>query len=114
MNPPTALTSQQLRAAASLKERIEALERELGQILGQDAGGTVPAPRKRRKLSARGIANIRAGARRRWAAAAKSANSQDNGKATRKRKMSAAAKAALSAAAKARWAKAKAAGKTKL
>jgi hypothetical protein len=64
------------------------------------------APTKRR-LSAQGIANIRAGVAKRMAA---------QGKAVQKprRKLTAAGRAALSAAAKARWAKAKKAGKTRL
>jgi hypothetical protein len=68
--------------------------------------GTKPG-RKGRKMSARGLANIRAGVLKRM---------KNQGRTTRKpkRKMSAAGKAALSAAAKARWAKAKAAGKSRL
>ena len=61
----------------------------------------------KRKLSAQGIANIRAGVAKRMAARGKAAQKP-------KRKLTAAGRAALSAAAKARWAKAKKAGKTKL
>jgi len=63
------------------------------------------APRKRR-LSAQGLANIRAGVAKRMAA---------QGKAVQKPKIqrSAAWRAAVSAAAKARWAKAKKAGKSR-
>jgi hypothetical protein len=73
--------------------------------------GTAPAakPVKKagRKLSAKGLANIRAGVAKRMAAQGKAVQKS-------KRKMSAAGRAALSAAAKARWAKAKKAGKTTL
>jgi hypothetical protein len=63
----------------------------------------------KRKMTAQGLANIRAGVAKRMAAQGKSA-----AKPAPKRKFSAAGRAALAAAAKARWAKAKAAGKTRL
>ena len=65
----------------------------------------------KRKLSAEGLANIRAGVAKRMAAmrVAKRA-----ARPAPKRKVSAAAKARLSALAKARWKKAKAAGRSKL
>ena len=73
--------------------------------------GTAPAARLaqkgKRKLSAKGLANIRAGVARRMAAQGKAVQKP-------KRKFSAAGRAALSAAAKARWAKAKKAGKSRL
>jgi hypothetical protein len=66
-----------------------------------------PVPKAKRKMSAKGLANIRAGVAKRMAA---------RGKAVQKPKIqrSAAWRAAISAAAKARWAKAKAAGKARL
>jgi len=66
-----------------------------------------PVKKAKRKMSAQGLANIRAGVARRMAA---------QGKAVQKpmRKMSAAGRAALSAAIKARWAKARKAGKSSL
>jgi hypothetical protein len=70
--------------------------------------GTAPttaAPK--RKMSAEGLANIRAGVAKRMAAQGKAVKKT-------KRKMSAAAKARLSALAKARWAAAKKAGKSSL
>jgi len=65
-----------------------------------------PAQKPKRKMSAQGIANIRAGVAKRMAA---------QGKAVQKPriKRSAAWRAAVSAAAKARWAKAKKAGKSR-
>ena len=139
MNSLINLTPKELRKAANLQEKIQSLQKELGQLLD---GGEIPvpfvkAPQKRRmsaagrraiaaaararwakvkgtkpgrkagrKMSAKGLANIRAGVLKRM---------KNQGKATKpKRKMSAAGRAALAAAAKARWAKAKAAGKTTL
>jgi hypothetical protein len=68
---------------------------------------TKPGTKAGRKLSAKGLANIRAGVLKRM-------ESQSKATTKPKRKMSAAGRAALAAAAKARWAKAKAAGKSTL
>jgi hypothetical protein len=104
------LTPQQLRHAADIQEKIQALEAELNQILG----GTVEAaptetPAKKRKMSAAGRAAIAAAAKARWA----KYRAVKSGKPGRK-KLSAAEKARLSALAKARWAKAKKAGRSRL
>jgi hypothetical protein len=135
MNSITNLTPRQLRQAADIQERIQGLQKELGQILGTIAATTpVEAPKRRtmsaagrraiaaaakarwakikgrggkRNLSAQGLANIRAGVAKRMAAQRKAVKKV-------KRKFSAAGLAALSAAAKARWAKAKSAGKSRL
>ena len=145
------ITPQQLRKAVDLQEKIQALQKELGQLLGGSvetavpetpkkkwkfsaaarakmrkaqkarwakikgtapATSTKPAKKAKRKISAKGLANIRAGVAKRMAAQGKAATAKPVKKA--KRKFSAAGKAALSAAAKARWAKVKAAGKTTL
>ena len=78
--------------------------------------GTVPsvkpAKKAKKKMSAQGLANIRAGVAKRMAAQGKAPAAKPAKKA--KRKLSAAGRAALSAAAKARWAKVKAQGKAKL
>ena len=66
-----------------------------------------PAKKAKRKLSAKGLANIRAGVAKRMAAQGKAVQKP-------KRKFSAAGRSALSAAARARWAKAKKAGKSSL
>ena len=136
MNLITGLTAQQLRQAANIKERIDALQQKLNQILGaevESAPGEAPKKKRKmsaagrraiaaaakarwakikgaapkRKLSAQGIANIRAGVARRMAAKGKSVQKA-------RRELTAAGRAALSAAAKVRWAKAKKAGKSKL
>jgi len=132
------LTPTQLRKAADIQERIQSLQKELGQLLGDSGPGgaaTTEAPNKR-KVSAAGRARMRAAQKARWArikgaeapkkrklsaqglaniraGVAKRMASQ--GKAVRRPKIqrSAAWRAAVSAAAKARWAKAKKAGKSR-
>ena len=107
----TNLTAKQLRKAADLKERIDALQESLGELLGATASAPVAATekRKRKKISAAGIARIRAAQKARWAAIKKGGAAPQ-----RKRKVSAAGRAKLAALARARWAKAKAAGKSSL
>jgi hypothetical protein len=105
------LTTTQLRHAADLKEKIEAMTKELASILGASTTAPAKAPKKG-KMSAAGRARVAAAQKARWAkikAAKPSAKAP-----AQKRTMSAAAKAKLSAAAKARWAKVKASGKKKL
>ena len=63
------LSAQQLRRAATLKEQIQSLENELGQILGSSEKPIVAAPKKRRKMSAAGRARMSAAAKARWAKA---------------------------------------------
>ena len=115
------LSAQQLHHAARLRERIDALEKELTRILGVPAGPTVaPAPvgkRRKRRFSAATRAKMAASMKARWAA--RKAGASGGAKAPAgakkpKKRISAAARARLSAAAKARWAKVKAAGKKRL
>ena len=109
----TNLTPQQLRRAADVKERIDALQNELSRLLGTPAPAAVatgPAP-KRKKISAAGIANIRAAQRARWAAIKKT---KAPAQPAPKRKISAAGRARLAALTRARWAKIKAAGRKSL
>jgi len=128
----TTLSAQQLRQAADLQEKIETLQNELDVILGGEEAPTPAATeapttpgvfeeptkgrKRRKKLSAQGIANIRAGVAKRMAKKGAKANAANVEEAVEKpkRKISAAGRAAMAAAAKARWAKAKAAGKTTL
>jgi hypothetical protein len=77
MNDLLSLTSTQLKRAADLKEKIEALHKELAAMTGSTTPST-PAPKMKFKMSA-----------------------------AAKAKISAAAKAKLSALAKARWANVK-------
>jgi hypothetical protein len=110
------LTSKQLAKAAALKERIENLEAELSELLG-DSSTAAPEPLtvgKKRTMSAAGRARIAAAAKKRWA---KFRGSNSDGAAPiekRRRRMSPAARARIAASAKARWAKAKASGRNAL
>ena len=112
----TSITPQQLRRAADLKERIDALQEKLGQLLGALApapAAAAAAPKKRKKISAAGIARIRAAQKARWAAI-KKGKAPGKPAPKKKRNVSAAGRARLAALARARWAKVKAAGKTSL
>ncbi|MGO8837563.1 MAG: hypothetical protein ACLQAH_05255 [Limisphaerales bacterium] len=107
----TNLSAGQLRRAADIKDKIEALQRKLARLVG--SANDVAAPRKRRKMSAAGRARIGAAVRARWAKV-KGRKSATKPVKKAKRKMSAAGRAKIAAAAKARWKKAKAAGKNSL
>jgi hypothetical protein len=109
----TNITPQQLRRAADVQERILSLQNELNQILGNSGPSAEVAISGRRKLSAQAIANIRAGARRRWAKAHRGASATAPAAAPR-RKMAPAARQRLSALARARWRAVKAAGRSNL
>ena len=108
------LSVQQLRRAADIKEKLETLEQELGQILGFATKPEIQAaPKKKRKMSPAVRAKMAAAAKKRWANLKREQLPVKPVKKA-KRKMSAAGRARIAAAAKARWAKAKAAGKNKL
>ncbi len=118
-------TIQTLKRAVALAEQIENLQAELAGILGSSKAGSSsvtvspakakPGRKKKGKLSAEGLANIRAAQQARWAKVkGKSASStlaapagEKKGK-KKKGKMSAAGRAAIVAAQKLRWAKVKA------
>jgi len=117
MTTLSSITPQQLRRAADIQERILALQAELSSLL--ESGVGLPATvasfgmrSGRRRLSAQGLANIRAGARRRWAKAR--AAGGGSLRAGKSRRMGAAQRARLSAIAKARWAKARSQGRAHL
>lgn len=62
------LTSAQLRRAATFRDRIEKLERQLAKIIGVPEEMTVgTVVRKKRKMSAAWRKKIAAAARARWA-----------------------------------------------
>ena len=113
MNAITNLTPQQLRSAADLQEQIQSLQERLNALLGSGAEPVSVARRGRRKLSAEGLANIRAGARRRWAAFKKGNGAVSKGR-KRRGSMSAAGRARIAAALRARWAAAKRSGRNAL
>jgi hypothetical protein len=100
----------QLRRAIVIKEQLEVLEQELAGI----TGAPVPAvPQKEKgKISAAGLARIRAAQKARWAKVNATAKPAVPAK-PKKFTMSAAAKAAISRAAKARWAKLRGVAPTK-
>ena len=101
----TNLTPAQLRQAASIKEKIEALNKELGAILGS-TGVSAPTKPAKRKMSAGHIAKIRAAQKLRWAKvkAAKPVVKAVVKPAKSKPKISAEGIARIKAAQKARWA----------
>jgi hypothetical protein len=102
------ITSNQLKQAAVLKDRIEALQKELSALLS-----SVPAPTaKKSTFGAATKAKMVLAAKARWVKR-KSSNLVIK-PAKKKSTMSAEGRARIAAAAKARWAKAKAAGKTSL
>ena len=111
------VSPKQLRQAADLQERIQALQGELQQLMGGEvltpAQSLAPEDPKRRKMSDAGRARIAAGARARWAKI-RASKTPSPPPQEPKRRMSAAAKARLSRIAKARWKTAKAQGKAKL
>jgi hypothetical protein len=113
MNSITNLSVQQLRQAASLKEKIQSLEKDLGRLLGSTV---TPAAgpqltRKKFKMSAAAKAKISAAAKARWAKIKGKTTVVAPAKKKSKGKMSAATKAKLSAKLKAIWAKRRAAKK---
>jgi hypothetical protein len=109
------LSATQLNRAAALKDRIETLSQQLSELLGASVSDEAAAPatkRGRKKISAAGIARIKAAQKKRWAKvhAAKSAESAVK-PVVQKRKMSAEGRAKIIAAVKARWARVKKAKK---
>ena len=68
-------TPQQLRKAANIQEKIQSLQKKLGELLGSpDETAASKAPKKR-KVSAAGIANMRAAQKARWAKIKRAARS---------------------------------------
>jgi hypothetical protein len=65
-NPLRDLTPQQLRRAATLKEKIASLQIELDQLLSGVAGPAL-SPKPGRKISEAGRARIVEAQKRRWA-----------------------------------------------
>jgi len=104
------LTVNQLKRAAAIKEQIEALNKELGRLLGISAKPGVAAKRKR-AMSASVKKKIAAAQKARWArvqGAKPAALSVGPGKKAKKKKVSPATRAKLSAKLKAYWAAKKA------
>ena len=97
------LTPTQLRHAADLKEKIEALQAELARLQGSPVSNSSGKGGKR-QISAAGIERIRAAQHARWAKTKRSAPAAKAGK-RGPRNMSAAARARIAEAQKKRWAK---------
>jgi len=67
-NPLAKFSVHQLKQAVAVREKIDALQRELNRIVGnQGSYPTNGARKKKRKLSAAGRARISAAAKARWA-----------------------------------------------
>lgn len=106
------LSPSDLRRAAEIKERIDALNAELAGILNDESAAVPTTVGKRgggRTMSAAGRARIAAAARARWAKirAEKGGGTDQSASkpAGKRRTMSPAARKKISEAAKARWAK---------
>src|SRR5881409_2223822 len=106
------LTITQLKRAATIKEQIEALNKELRGILGARAN-TRPARKKNRTMSAAAKKKIAAAQKARWAnlRRANPATPVKRAAKAKKKTVSSATKAKLSAKLKAYWAAKKKAGK---
>lgn len=100
------LTPAQLRRAATLKEKIDELQLELERLQGAGSAQDGAQPRARRKISAAGLARIRAAQKARWARVKGAAKTPGR---RGPRKMSAAGREKIAAAARARWARVRAA-----
>jgi hypothetical protein len=63
------LTAKQLRKAADIQEKIQSLQKQLNQILGDElpASSEAAAAPKKRKFTAAARAKMRAAQRARWA-----------------------------------------------
>ncbi len=122
MNSIANLTPEKLRRAADVQERILSLQQQLNELLGgsvtQSAGAPSqehPQQGKRRRLSPQGLANIRAGVRKRMAAMAGAQNRYAPLRsAAASGRTSAAANRKRAEAMRARWAAARAAGRQSL
>ena len=100
------LTPEQLKRAASIKEQIEDLHRQLRAIRGAPAT-SVPGSKKNRAMSASVKKKIAATQKARWASLRRAKPSTDSVKPTakaKKKRMSPAARAKLSVKLKAYWA----------
>lgn len=116
MSTLLSLTSAQLKQAAAIKTKIEALTKQLSSLIGSTAITSIPAAKlvKKGGMSAAGRARVAAAQKARWAKIKGAKPVAAKPVVKKKRTMSAAGRARIVAAQKARWAKTKAAGKTKL
>jgi hypothetical protein len=111
---PLDLTLNQLKRAAAIKERLEALNKELRGILGAPAI-TRATPKKKRTMSAAAKKQLAAARKARWAKVRRSkpvAQAANPAPKAAKKAVSPATRAKLSAKLKAYWAAKKKAAKT--
>jgi hypothetical protein len=108
------LSTSQLKQALAIREKIEALEHELAQVVGADPVTNGNGEKRKWTMSASARAKIAAAQKARWAKQKSGTPAAKASKAKGKRKMSPAARAKIAAVARARWAKAKAAGRSAL
>ena len=101
------LSPEQLRKAASIKEQIAGLEKELQALLG--GNGVSNGNAAKGGMSAAARAKIAAAAKARWAKVNAGKTTATKPASSTKKTMSPAARAKIAAAAKERWAKIKAA-----
>jgi hypothetical protein len=122
-NALSEMSVSQLKRAIEIKERIDALQAELNELLGGAAGGKRGRPPGRPRgrgrpragggMSEEGRARIAAAQKARWAKQ-KTKSGGGDAPVRKKRKVTAAGRARLAKAAKERWAKARAEGRTTL
>ena len=107
--PFAGVTASQLRAAVALKERIEALEKELASVLGAapPSPALVPEPARKGQISAAGRARIAAAQKARWAKAKQATAGRAVAKP--KRRLSPEGRRRIIEGTKARWARIRAA-----
>ena len=108
----SSLSLAQLKKAIAIREKIEALEKDLTSVLGVAPTPAPAAPAKKRTMSPAARAKISAAQTARWAKTKKPKAAAPAAKP--KRQISLAGRRRLAALAKARWAKVRAAGKKSL
>lgn len=108
------LSATQLKRALAIREKIEALERELEEVAGASPVTNGNGGQRKWTMSASARAKIAAAQKARWAKQKNGTPAAKPSKGKGRRKMSPAARAKIAAVARARWAKAKAAGRSAL
>jgi hypothetical protein len=104
---PTTPAPKKYKFSAAARAKMRAAQKARWAKVKGTAPAASPAQKGKRKMSAKGLANIRAGVAKRMAAQGKAVQKP-------KRTFSAAGRARLAALVKARWAKVKKAGKSRL
>jgi hypothetical protein len=97
------LTPEQLKRAASIKEQIADLQKELGNLLGMPSAQGVPA-NNHRPMSAAAKRRIAAAQKARWARLRGAKGASVSKTTAKKKSMSAATRAKVAAKLKAYWA----------